>query len=150
METYYEIGQRVRQAVERGQGMRVELDPGVLELWGTDLLEQWEAIAPGEAFVVLEVLDPGAGHPESAAGPSPVPAVTVYSTPRCPQCAATIRALDKRGASYDVVDLSADAEAHEYVTKTLGYHTAPVVEVAGRHWCGYRPDLIKTLVTDQT
>lgn len=45
--TYFEIGQQVEQAVARGQGMRVELDLGVIELWGDDLLAEWEAIAPG-------------------------------------------------------------------------------------------------------
>lgn len=139
--TYFEIGQQVEQAVARGQGMRVELDLGVIELWGDDLLAEWEAIAPGEGFVVLEVLDP---EPDTA-GSGNQSSVTVYSTPDCIQCAATKRELDKQGVTYTEVDLSTDTQAHTYVTETLGYQQAPVVEVAGRHWYGYRPDLIKSI-----
>lgn len=139
--TYFEIGQQVGQAVARGQGMRVELDLGVIELWGDDLLAEWEAIAPGEGFVVLEVLDP---EPDTA-GSENQSSVTVYSTPDCVQCAATKRELDKQGVTYTEVDLSTDTQAHTYVTETLGYQQAPVVEVAGRHWYGYRPDLIKSI-----
>ncbi|WP_313362451.1 glutaredoxin family protein [Kocuria sp.] len=139
--TYFEIGQQVEQAVARGQGMRVELDLGVIELWGDDLLAEWEAIAPGEGFVVLEVLDP---EPDTA-GSENQSSVTVYSTPDCVQCAATKRELDKQGVTYTEVDLSTDTQAHTYVTETLGYQQAPVVEVAGRHWYGYRPDLIKSI-----
>ena len=139
--TYFEIGQQVEQAVARGQGMRVELDLGVIELWGDDLLAEWEAIAPGEGFVVLEVLDP---EPDTA-GSENQSSVTVYSTPDCVQCAATKRELDKQGVTYTEVDLSTDTQAHTYVTETLGYQQAPVVEVAGRHWYGYRPDLIRSI-----
>jgi len=141
--TYFEIGQQVEQAVARGQGMRVELDLGVIELWGDDLLAEWEAIAPGEGFVVLEVLDPESDTASTEGQASTT--VTVYSTPDCVQCAATKRELDKQGATYTEVDLSTDIQAHTYVTETLGYQQAPVVEVAGRHWYGYRPDLIKSI-----
>ena len=38
-------------------------------------------------------------------------AIIVYSKPNCVQCNATYRALDKRGISYDVVDVTEDAAA---------------------------------------
>ncbi|UGT58857.1 glutaredoxin-like protein NrdH [Nocardia asteroides] len=71
--------------------------------------------------------------------------VIVYSKPACVQCDATYKALDKAGVDYDVVDISADSEARDYVM-SLGYLTAPVVVVDGEHWSGFRPDRIKDLV----
>lgn len=70
--------------------------------------------------------------------------ITVFSKPNCVQCSATYRALDKHGLSYEVVDLSMDAEALESV-KALGYAQAPVVIAEGDHWAGFRPDKIKAL-----
>lgn len=74
--------------------------------------------------------------------------VTVYSKPSCVQCDATYRTLDKHGLTYDVVDVTADAEALEYI-KALGYQQAPVVVVdGGHHWSGFRPDRITALLLD--
>ncbi len=71
--------------------------------------------------------------------------VIVYSKPACVQCDATYKALDKAGVEYEVLDISADTEARDYVM-SLGYLTAPVVVVDGEHWSGFRPDRIKDLV----
>ena len=69
-------------------------------------------------------------------------AITVYSKSSCVQCTATYRALDKAGAQYDVVDLTGDDAARDYVL-SLGYLQAPVVVTTdGAHWSGYRPDQI--------
>lgn len=70
--------------------------------------------------------------------------ITVYTKPACVQCNATYRALDKRGISYDVVDVTEDAQALEHI-KGLGYMQAPVVETEDDHWSGFRPDKIGTL-----
>lgn len=70
--------------------------------------------------------------------------VTVYTKPACVQCNATYRALDKRGISYDVVDVTEDAAALDYI-KGLGYLQAPVVVTEAEHWSGFRPDKIATL-----
>lgn len=70
--------------------------------------------------------------------------ITVYSKPACVQCTATTRALDARGLSYSVVDLTEDAEALERVT-ALGYRQAPVVIAGDAHWAGFRPDMIGAL-----
>ncbi|KIQ08136.1 NrdH-redoxin [Rhodococcus sp. Leaf7] len=72
--------------------------------------------------------------------------VTVYTKPACVQCKATYRALDKEGIEYDVIDISMDPEARDYVM-ALGYLQAPVVVAGDDHWSGFRPDRIKTLVT---
>lgn len=88
--------------------------------------------------------------------PSPVglspdtPIVTVYSKPSCVQCTATYRALDRAGIPYEIVDVSADAEALAFV-KELDYAQAPVVYVeypgngSVTHWSGFQPGRIAAL-----
>lgn len=70
--------------------------------------------------------------------------ITVYSKPACVQCTATTRALDARGLSYDIIDLTEDAQAMERVM-ALGYRQAPVVIAGDAHWAGFRPDMIGRL-----
>lgn len=70
--------------------------------------------------------------------------ITVYSKPACVQCTATTRALDAKGLSYDVVDLTADEDAMTFV-QSLGYRQAPVVVAEADHWAGFRPDMIAKL-----
>ncbi len=70
--------------------------------------------------------------------------VTVYSKPACIQCTATTREMDRKGISYDVIDLTKDAVAFETV-KGLGYMQAPVVIAGEEHWSGFRPDKIGSL-----
>lgn len=71
--------------------------------------------------------------------------ITVYTKPACVQCNATKKALDRAGLDYTLVDISIDDEARDYVM-TLGYLQAPVVEVNGEHWSGFRPERISSLV----
>ncbi len=71
--------------------------------------------------------------------------IAVYSKPACVQCDATYRALDRSGLAYQVVDITEDAAAREYVL-SLGYLQAPVVVAGPDHWSGYRPDRIRALV----
>ncbi|MCK5500999.1 MAG: glutaredoxin-like protein NrdH [Tritonibacter mobilis] len=70
--------------------------------------------------------------------------ITVYSKPACVQCTATTRALEAKGISFDLVDLTEDAAAMEMV-QGLGYRLAPVVVAGEDHWAGFRPDLIGQL-----
>lgn len=78
--------------------------------------------------------------------------VTVYDKPHDSTCtkppsvqgAATVKALEKQGIVFDVVDVSKDKEAREYILE-LGYLQAPVVVAGGDHWSGFRPDRIKDL-----
>ena len=67
--------------------------------------------------------------------------ITVYSKPRCPQCDATCRALDKQGLDYTKIDVTENLEALDYI-KGLGYQQAPVVMAGDTHWSGFPPDLI--------
>lgn len=70
--------------------------------------------------------------------------IIVYSKPACVQCTATTRALDAKGISYDIVDLTEDDVAMSRVTD-LGYRQAPVVITGDNHWSGFRPDMIARL-----
>ena len=72
--------------------------------------------------------------------------VTVYTKPACVQCNATYKALDKQGIEYEIIDISMDDEAREYVM-ALGYLQAPVVVAGSDHWSGFRPDRIKALAS---
>ncbi|ANI91896.1 MAG TPA: glutaredoxin-like protein NrdH [Dietzia timorensis] len=72
--------------------------------------------------------------------------ITVYTKPACVQCNATYRALDKQGLDYEVVDITEDSDAREYVM-ALGHLQAPIVVAGEDHWSGYRPDRIKALAT---
>ncbi|MCW4352170.1 glutaredoxin-like protein NrdH [Hoyosella sp. YIM 151337] len=72
--------------------------------------------------------------------------ITVYTKPACVQCNATYRALDKAGLAYEIVDITEDADARDFVM-ALGYLQAPVVVAGDAHWAGFRPDRIKSLET---
>ena len=73
--------------------------------------------------------------------------ITVYTKPACVQCKATTRALDKAGLEYDLIDISLDDEARDYVM-ALGHLQAPVVVTGDSHWSGFRPDRIRTLASE--
>ena len=71
-------------------------------------------------------------------------AITVYTKTQCVQCGATIKALEKAGLDYELVDITTDTEARDYVM-ALGHLQAPVVVAGTDHWAGFRPDRIKNL-----
>ncbi|MDR2799348.1 MAG: glutaredoxin family protein [Bifidobacteriaceae bacterium] len=68
--------------------------------------------------------------------------VTLYSKPHCPQCEATKRLFDKFGVSYNVIDITKDQDAMEYIAAE-GFMQAPVVIAGDEKWCGLRPDMIQ-------
>ena len=70
--------------------------------------------------------------------------ITVYTKPSCVQCRATYHALDSKGLSYNVLDLTEDDAAMDMV-KALGHLQAPVVITDDDHWSGFRPDKIAAL-----
>ncbi|GAA4746466.1 glutaredoxin domain-containing protein [Gordonia alkaliphila] len=71
--------------------------------------------------------------------------ITACTKPACVQCKATIRALDKAGVPYDVVDISVDDAARDYVV-VLGCQQVPVVVVGDEYWSGFRAERIKNLI----
>lgn len=70
--------------------------------------------------------------------------ITVYTKPQCVQCSATIKALDKAGLAYELVDITTDDSARDYVV-ALGHLQAPIVVTGTDHWSGFRPDCIDDL-----
>ncbi len=72
--------------------------------------------------------------------------VKVYSKPACFQCTATTKEMDRKGISYEVIDIPEDDTAFNLV-KELGYKQAPVVIAGEEHWSGFRPDKISNLVS---
>lgn len=72
--------------------------------------------------------------------------IIVYTKPACVQCHATYKALEKQGLDYQVVDISTNAAARDYVM-SLGYLQAPVVVAGSEHWSGFRPDRVKALTS---
>ena len=70
--------------------------------------------------------------------------ITVYSTPKCQQCDATYRTLDRKGIEYTVVNVAENPDAAVYV-RNLGYNQAPVVVAGDTHWSGFRPDMLLEL-----
>lgn len=70
--------------------------------------------------------------------------VTLYTKPACVQCNQTKKAFDKKGVSYEVIDVTKDENAYNYVT-SLGYMQAPVVVAGEDHWSGFQPDKIQGL-----
>lgn len=72
------------------------------------------------------------------------PPVTVYSKPNCQSCNATYRSMDRAGVVYDVVDISQDQGARDFVMG-LGHMQAPVVVAGDQNWSGFRPDRIAAL-----
>lgn len=73
-------------------------------------------------------------------------AITIWSKPRCVQCGAVYRALDKAGVEYQVKNLPDFPEKLEEF-KELGMMQAPVVE---SHYVdtfsGFNPYLIAEIV----
>ena len=59
----------------------------------------------------------------------------------------TKKVLDKLGIEHETVDVTADPDAHAYVTG-LGYQSAPVVVVGDgeEHWSGFRAERLRGLV----
>lgn len=70
--------------------------------------------------------------------------IKIFSKPNCVQCSMTLRALDRQGLSYEVIDVSQDAEAAQLI-QSWGYRQVPVVQCADEHWSGFRPDRLASL-----
>lgn len=78
--------------------------------------------------------------------------IVIYSKPGCQQCNATYRWLDTHGIRYRVEDIEKSEQAAALV-KEMGHQQAPVIfvpfdyaEAGGRHWSGFRPDMLGLLV----
>lgn len=74
---------------------------------------------------------------------SSTPDYTVYTKPGCPNCDKTKAYFDRKGITYQSVDITETSTALEYITTELGYSEAPVVVNNSDdqdHWSGIRMD----------
>ncbi len=60
--------------------------------------------------------------------------VTLYSSARCPYCVKAKALLDKKGVSYQLIDITDDDEARKnLVAKANGLRTVPQIFIDERH-----------------
>ena len=73
--------------------------------------------------------------------------VTVYTQPNCLPCKRVIRKLQEANIDLEVIDISLNVVAKDYVTRCLHVKSTPVVEA---DWFNpivcYQPDLLKGLI----
>ena len=78
--------------------------------------------------------------------------LTVYTQPSCQPCKATKRWLDKRGISYQEVDVTTSPKDAEAI-RALGFKEAPVVIVSSGDpeldlmWSGFDPSNLTKYTT---
>jgi glutaredoxin 3 len=63
--------------------------------------------------------------------------VTIYTTRICPYCVAAKRLLERRGAAYNEVDVTGDAEKRSWLVRVTGRRTVPQIFVGGEAIGGY-------------
>lgn len=69
--------------------------------------------------------------------------VTIYTTPSCPGCEATKRALNKAGVEFEAIDLSTRPDLVAKFKKQ-GLAQSPIVETQdGDRWSGFNPSKLK-------
>jgi glutaredoxin-like protein NrdH len=73
--------------------------------------------------------------------------VVVYTQPSCSQCEQTKRFLSVKNVPFEVVDITEDQEAFEFVVG-LGYKSVPVVVAGDEHWSGFKLDRLSSLVEE--
>lgn len=77
--------------------------------------------------------------------------VTVYTQPDCLPCKRVIAKFQEAGIEVEVVDITKDLFARDYVERCLHAKSTPVVEAAGFDVIvGYQPDKVKQLIDELT
>lgn len=77
--------------------------------------------------------------------------IVVYTQPDCRPCKRVIQKLEEAGIDHEVVDLSRNLIARDYVTKVLLVTSTPIVEEDdGVLIVGYQPDKLKQLIERYT
>lgn len=63
-----------------------------------------------------------------------MPRVEIYTTQWCPYCVAAKRLLDRKGVTYEEIDVSRDPGMRaEMMRRAPGRYTVPQIFVDGRH-----------------
>ncbi|MFJ7751836.1 glutaredoxin family protein [Arthrobacter sp. NPDC097144] len=76
--------------------------------------------------------------------------ITVYTKPGCGPCKLTVRKFESAGLNPQIVDITTNSEALDYISDELGYAQAPVVvyekDGSEDHWSGLQPDKINKVI----
>lgn len=67
--------------------------------------------------------------------------VTLYTTKNCMQCQMTAKQFDKRGITYDKINLESHPELADQF-RSVGHMTAPIVVTNWETWSGFRMNKI--------
>jgi len=67
--------------------------------------------------------------------------LTIYGSPGCQGCKATVRKAEALGLSFTYIDVSIDLAAAALLVAE-GHRSLPVVEAGETVWTGFRPDLL--------
>ena len=63
-----------------------------------------------------------------------MPKITIYTTPFCPYCYRAKRLLEGKGAAFDEIDVSMDADARKTMLARAGGRTSvPQIFIGERH-----------------
>ena len=75
--------------------------------------------------------------------------VSVYTQPDCLPCKRVINQLQQAGVPIEIVDLSKDLLAKDYVTRVLRATSTPIIEAYGFEVIvGYQPDKLKEFISE--
>lgn len=73
--------------------------------------------------------------------------VIVYTQPDCLPCKRVVNKLTDAGIELDIVDVSRNRVAKDYLTRWLRAKSTPVIEADGfEPIIGYQPDKLKELI----
>ncbi len=64
--------------------------------------------------------------------------VTVYTTDMCPYCRSAKALLDRRGISYDEINLSRDPDSRHELAQVTGMITFPQIMIDGESIGGFQ------------
>jgi glutaredoxin 3 len=62
-----------------------------------------------------------------------MPPIDIYTTPYCPYCTAAKRLLTKKGAAFNEIDVSDDAERDKMIERAQGAMTVPQIFIGSVH-----------------
>lgn len=77
--------------------------------------------------------------------------VILYTQPNCLPCRRVEKKLTEAGIRFELVDLSKNRIAADYVKRVLMAKSTPIIEADGRlPIIGYQPDKLKELILELT
>lgn len=59
--------------------------------------------------------------------------IEIYTTPTCPYCVNAKKLLDKKGVTYEEIDVDTDEVKYQEMIKRSGRKTVPEIFIDGKH-----------------